>query len=244
MTIDVVELLEPVDIDHDQAKLRPGTPRTQMLPGEHLIESAAIGKTGETVLSSERPQSSIGLRELVLDGFARRDIAQGADDAIHFTGHRILQRAQLCFHPDPFAAVMADAIDDRLTLGRAAKQGLEYQSEPRRVLRVGHIDWIDAEQLFRFVTKQLPARRGDVAPYQVGVEAEYHVGGIVGKQPVTRLALLQVPFGLHALLDVADDQQALIPLTGDVDCASGSLDPDVAAVLALHPIAHRLFSFR
>src|SRR5579871_6888326 len=73
MTVNVVESLELIDIDHDQPKFALVTPRAQMLLCKRLVERTAIGETGQAVLSRKCPQPTVGFLELVFHGLARRN---------------------------------------------------------------------------------------------------------------------------------------------------------------------------
>src|SRR5579862_5256319 len=81
--VKVIEALEVIDVDHDQAKLGFAAPRTQMLSCKRFIECTAIGEPGETILSGQRTEATIGFRQFVLDRLAHGDITQGADDSRH-----------------------------------------------------------------------------------------------------------------------------------------------------------------
>ena len=75
MTEAVVELLETVNVDHDQRQRLPGAGRPAPLPPQRLIERAAVGHAGQRVADAHAKQ-------LLLHGLLGRDVEQKAHHAM------------------------------------------------------------------------------------------------------------------------------------------------------------------
>ena len=81
MTVAVVERLEPIDVDHDQREILFLAFGLAVLAHQGVVEGAAVGESGQAILTSQRPQPPVGVGGRFFMSLSRRDVAQRSDDA-------------------------------------------------------------------------------------------------------------------------------------------------------------------
>ena len=153
MAVEVVEDLELIDVQHDQAKRRLVAHGALPFAIEHFVEASPVGKTGEAILRRKGPELAIGRRELVLDLLAPRDIADRQDEtgAVgHFTAR--------CLDPDVGPAGMAGAKAEFIDLA-GRQQKCHVLVENAAIARMHELDQRQRDQFLRLAPEQIAACR-------------------------------------------------------------------------------------
>ena len=157
MTVEIVERLEVVNVDHDHRQAIIVLSCAPILLRQRLIERPPVGEARERILPRQCLQSPICLGQLILDRFSGRDIPQRADDACRLAGLRIVERAQARLNPDPATVLVTYPVDDRKRFRLAAQQGVKYTRDPRRILGMRHAHGLDPNQLLGLEAENFPA---------------------------------------------------------------------------------------
>src|SRR5271163_2599437 len=205
MAIAIVELLEPVDVQHDEAEAALLPPGAGEFAFQRIIEGSPIGEAGQAILARQRFETSIGFRQLLFDRLSRRNVAHRSDDADRRASRRILERPAARLGPDPAAVAVAMTGLDGRAIDAPTHEVLHDFSDALRILRMSQGPALLSDQLLRFESEQFATSGRDVEAREIEADFEHHVGAVFGEEPVTRLAFLEAPLRHDALLDVAAD---------------------------------------
>ena len=204
MAIEVVELLETVDVDHDKAERGPLALGAAMFPVQRFVENSRLGKLVSLSMSANSRRrrlaaassSSIALRsEMSLNAPI---IPVGASPLC------VPQRAKLRLNPDPSTVAMPNTMDDVLANADAIHQRLKDKGDATRILGMRHADGVGSQQCLRLVAENFARSRRDILVHEVAVELDDHVGAIVGEKPIARLTGLET----HLVLQSAARRRA------------------------------------
>ena len=199
----------------------------------HIGQEFALGP--DRGLGSGLPAS-----ELLFHGPAFGDVAQLGDDA----GHHALaveDRRRPALQPHPPAILAADAQfvargRPQRTAPRRAGHRRRAQDDLRPVVGMDEIHQVAAERVGGLVA-ELAARGRYILDDAIAVVADDDVRGVLGQQPIARLAFGHGVLGGPALGDVAQMGDRTDDLPGVVADQRGvPLQPEAAPVAAQGPV--------
>ena len=93
MAVSIIERLEPIDIDHDEAKARSIPFSAIVFPSQRVVEGSPVRQTRKPILTRQRLQAPIGFRELIFNGFSSRNVSDSPHNAGDQASLRILERS-------------------------------------------------------------------------------------------------------------------------------------------------------
>jgi hypothetical protein len=143
--------LEPIDVEQDEAEHRVLSRGATPFAIEDLVECAPIGKSSQAVLRRERFKLTVSGRELVLDLFTARDVADGQDQTLAI-GQFSPRGLNPKIRPARWARANAELVNSatRLQARHVVLEGLP-------VVRMDDLNERQRHQLLGFVSNQFAA---------------------------------------------------------------------------------------